>query len=170
MRMNRRLGGAFHGDAEVLPEEIRSFRAVSGGSSTVQPYATQGVVGAFTSSTSALIYTNTRIDIKLKHRTKMLTVSALWDDGSPNSPSYVGLFPGDYPENRAVYYYHDYLVGHEITIERRSGRRGGSVTAELVPDTPLPAGDYCIYFYARPSGAGGVSALPAEQVSIIAKS
>ena len=44
------------------------------------------------------------------------------------------------------------------------------VTAELVPDTPLPAGDYCIYFYARPSGAGGVSALPAEQVSIIAKS
>ena len=169
MRMCRRLGEAFHGDTDIPVTAIKSFNSTGSGSGVVEPYGTTGAVGAYTGAASSLRYTVTRINFTLRRRTKKLVVSATWNSGYPNAPNYVGLYPGDYPENRGVYYYNDYLVGHGVTIERRSGRQGGTVTTELIPDTPLPAGDYCIYFYARPDGPGQLTGLPAEQVSISAK-
>lgn len=169
MRMCRRLGAGGHGNVKIPVISIRSFEATGAGSRTVEPDSNTGAVGAYTGSYSALIYTNTRIDFRLKRRTKKLTVSALWESGYPNSPNYVGLYPGDYEESRAVYYYDDYIAGGEISILRREDRQGGSVTAEIVPDEPLQPGAYCIYFYSRPDGPGQVSGLPAEQITITGK-
>lgn len=167
MRMCRRLGAGGHGNVEVPVTSIKGFEATGAGSSTMKP-SSDSHVGAFIGAASALIWTNTRVNFTLKRRTKALTISATWNAGYPNSPCYAGIFPGDFAENRAAWG-DGYIVKKPINIERRSGRQGGTVTVELEPDTPLSPGDYCIYFFATPAGAGQVKTLPTEQVSITAK-